>query len=118
ADVQDATAYRILAIGEASKGFGDDLKSRHPHVPWRQILGMRNLLAHEYFIRESELIWETIRVGLPELADVCRAELGRQENQEDSAMTRAVEILSKLPEDIFADERQDSPPQDRDGLDD
>jgi uncharacterized protein with HEPN domain len=33
ADVQDATAYRILAIGEASKDLGDDLKGRHPQVP-------------------------------------------------------------------------------------
>jgi uncharacterized protein with HEPN domain len=47
ADVQDATAYRLLAIGEAVKDLDDDLKSRHPHIPWRQILGMRNILAHD-----------------------------------------------------------------------
>jgi uncharacterized protein with HEPN domain len=76
-DVQDATAYRLLAIGEAAKALDDDLKTRHPHIPWRQILGMRNILAHEYFTRESEIIWETLQVGLPELAAVCRAELAR-----------------------------------------
>ena len=54
-DVQDATAYRLLAIGEAVKDLDDDLKSRHPHIPWRQILGMRNILAHEYFTREIEI---------------------------------------------------------------
>jgi uncharacterized protein with HEPN domain len=73
-DVQDATAYRLLAIGEAAKGLDDGLKSRHPHIPWRQILGIRNILAHEYFTRESEIIWETLQAGLPELAAVCRAE--------------------------------------------
>ncbi len=36
---------------------------------------MRNILAHEYFIREGEVIWETIKSGLPELGDVCRIEL-------------------------------------------
>lgn len=77
ADVQDATAYRILAIGEASKDLGNELKARYPQVPWRQILGMRNILAHEYFVRESEIIWETVQIGLPELAAVCRAELIR-----------------------------------------
>jgi uncharacterized protein with HEPN domain len=76
-DVQDATAYRILAIGEATRDLGDDLKSRHPQLPWRQIMGMRNILAHEYFVRESELIWETTKVGLPDLAAVCRDELKR-----------------------------------------
>ena len=47
ADVQDATAYRLLAIGEAVKDLDDDLRTRHPHIPWRQILGMRNILAHD-----------------------------------------------------------------------
>jgi hypothetical protein len=55
----------------------DDLKSRHSAIPWRQLLGMRNILAHEYFIRESQIIWETVRVALPELAAVCRIELAR-----------------------------------------
>jgi uncharacterized protein with HEPN domain len=76
-DVQDATAYRLLAIGEAAKALSDELKSRHPHIPWRQILGMRNILAHEYFTRESEIIWETLKVGLLELGAVCRIELDR-----------------------------------------
>jgi uncharacterized protein with HEPN domain len=77
ADIQDATAYRLLAIGEASKDFGDNIKLHYPNIPWRQILGMRNILAHEYFVRESEIIWETVLVGLPELATACRAELER-----------------------------------------
>ena len=78
-DVQDATAYRLLAIGEAARDLGDDLKSRHPQIPRRQILGMRNILAHEYFTREGEIIWETTQTGLPELAEVCRIELARLE---------------------------------------
>jgi uncharacterized protein with HEPN domain len=77
ADVQDATAYRILAIGEASKDLDDALKARHPRMRWHQILGMRNILAHEYFVRESEIIWETVKVALPELAAICHIELDR-----------------------------------------
>jgi len=76
-DAQDATAYRLLAIGEAVRQLGDDLRSRHSQIPWREILGMRNILAHEYFTREGEIIWETVKVGLPELAVVCRVELTR-----------------------------------------
>lgn len=76
-DAQDATAYRLLAIGEAARNLDDDFKSRHPQIPRRQIAGMRNILAHEYFIRESEIIRETVKIGLPQLAAACREELDR-----------------------------------------
>ena len=76
-DVQEATAYRLLAIGEAAKSIDDEIKGRHRHIPWREILGMRNILAHEYFIRESEIIWETVKSGFPELLGACRSELMR-----------------------------------------
>ena len=38
---------------------------------------MRNILAHEYFTRESEILWETVQTGLPELAAACHTELKR-----------------------------------------
>jgi uncharacterized protein with HEPN domain len=79
ADVQDATAYRMLAIGEAAKGLSEEIRQRNPQIPWRQILGLRNILAHEYFIRESEVIGETTQAGLPALAAACRTELDREQ---------------------------------------
>lgn len=78
-DVQDATAYRILAIGEVCRLLPEDLKTRHAHIAWHQIAGMRNILAHEYFSRESAIIWDTTRISLPELADMCQIELKRLE---------------------------------------
>lgn len=36
---------------------------------------MRNILAHEYFVRESRIIWQTVKVGLSVLAEACRSEL-------------------------------------------
>lgn len=76
-DSLDATAYRILAIGESSKDLDEAFKARHPEVLWKQVLAMRNLLAHEYFIRESEIIWETVKAELPDLAQACRGELAQ-----------------------------------------
>jgi len=75
-DAQDAMAYRLLAIGEASLHLSAALKVRNPQIPWHQIAGLRNLLAHEYFVRESDLIWETACKDLPALAETCRIELG------------------------------------------
>ncbi len=91
-DVLDATAYRILAIGEACRGIDEALRGRHPDVPWRAIVAMRNFLAHEYFIRESDIIWETVKVGLPELATVCRSELTAL-GQAASSNDRARDLL-------------------------
>jgi uncharacterized protein with HEPN domain len=83
-DAQDATAYRLLAIGEAVRTVGETVKARHTHIPWSQIVGMRNLLAHEYFVRESAILWATIRTGLPPLAKVCRFELGLDDPGDES----------------------------------
>ncbi len=38
---------------------------------------MCNILAHEYFTRESEIVWEIIKTALPKLVAVCRTELAR-----------------------------------------
>lgn len=76
-DIQDATAYRLLAIGEAARSLGADLTSRYESIPWRQIVAMRNILAHEYFSRESDIIWETVQAGLTALTEACRTELIR-----------------------------------------
>lgn len=76
-DVEDATAYRLLAIAEAVGSLDEGIKSQHPEIPWHQIIGMRNILAHQYFARESAILWQTVKVGLPQFARVCRTELSR-----------------------------------------
>ena len=55
--VQDAVMRRLEVIGEAVKGVPDDLRERHPGVPWRQIAGARDVLVHEYSRVDLELTW-------------------------------------------------------------
>jgi len=43
---QDAVIRRLEVIGQAVKGIPLDLRQRHPEVPWRQIAGARDILAH------------------------------------------------------------------------
>ena len=77
ADDEDATAYRRQAIGTAATSLDDSVKVRHPAISWHQIVGLRNILAHQYLIRESAIVWQTVKIGLLRLADVGRTELAR-----------------------------------------
>ena len=52
-------------VGEASKHITEELKSQFPEIEWSQIIGMRNVFAHEYFGIDSSLVWEIIKRDLP-----------------------------------------------------
>lgn len=73
-DVQDATAYRLLAIGGREP---EDLPPRNMGMARFQILVEIPGRLSKYFTRESEIIWETIKARLPKLAAVYHSELAR-----------------------------------------
>ena len=64
---QDATLRKLQVIGEAVKNLSEDVKSRQPHVPWKQIAGMRDKVIHDYFGINLEIVWAVIDKDLPEL---------------------------------------------------
>lgn len=63
----DAVIRNLEIIGEAAKNLSSETRSSRPDIPWEDIIGMRNKIAHEYFGVDIEIIWETIRESLPEL---------------------------------------------------
>jgi uncharacterized protein with HEPN domain len=73
---QDSVIRRLEIIGEAVKGIPDDLRSRHPSVPWRDIAGARDVLIHEYFRVDLEMAWDMIHEDLPELEAEVRRMIG------------------------------------------
>jgi uncharacterized protein with HEPN domain len=74
-DEIDLTAFRLSAVGEASYKLSGELKSRHPHIDWMAIYGMRNVIVHDYDAIRPEKLWEAATEKLNDLADICRVEL-------------------------------------------
>ena len=64
-----ACIKQMEIIGEASNHISDELKSKFTDVEWAQIVGMRNVFAHEYFGIDSSLVWEIIKNDIPDLKE-------------------------------------------------
>lgn len=56
-------------MGEAANHLSPDLTAQHPHVPWRQIVDLRNIVSHEYFQIRLEIIWDVAINDVPNLRD-------------------------------------------------
>jgi uncharacterized protein with HEPN domain len=66
----------LEVISEASRRLSDDLKARHPGIPWKQVAAAGNVYRHEYQDVAALRIWDTVQVALPSLRGVIEQELG------------------------------------------
>ena len=67
---QQAVILNLLHLGEAANRLVEDsadIVQRYPQLPWIQMRGMRNRLAHGYFDINVEVVWTTLQQALPEL---------------------------------------------------
>jgi uncharacterized protein with HEPN domain len=69
---QDAVFRRIEIIGEAAKNVSKKFKEAHPEIEWSKIIGMRNMLIHEYFNIDLKLTWKTTQKDIPELEKIIK----------------------------------------------
>ena len=59
--VLDAVLRNLEIIGEAAKNVPQDVRDRYPEVEWRQIAGLRDVLAHAYFGLEDATLWDIVQ---------------------------------------------------------
>ncbi len=74
---QDAVLRRMETLADAASHLSDEIKGRHPTMPWRQIAAFRNVLAHAYVDVRLDRVWEAIVHDLPQLRAIVADELRR-----------------------------------------
>jgi len=68
--IVDAILRNLMVIGEAAKKLPDEWKLRFGDIEWRKIAGLRDVIAHEYFQLDEEILWDVVSNKLPELKRV------------------------------------------------
>lgn len=56
----DAVVRNLEVIGEAAKKLPDPVRLQHPDIDWKRIAGLRDILIHEYFGVDAEIIWDVV----------------------------------------------------------
>ncbi len=62
-----ATERQLLVIGEAAYHVSEEFREKHPEISWAQIIGQRNVLAHEYGEILVERVWLAATKSVPDL---------------------------------------------------
>lgn len=67
----DAVTHNLMIIGEATKNIPSEITQEYEYIQWKQIIGLRNIIAHTYFSLDYEIIWDIINLNkLDELKQV------------------------------------------------
>lgn len=65
--IQTWFTQNLQIIGEASRSLSSAIRNQHPEVPWTNMIGMRNILTHNYFEIDLDIVWVVVEQELPNL---------------------------------------------------
>ncbi len=63
----DAVIRNLEIIGEAARFIPENVEEKYPDIPWLEMRGIRNILAHEYFGISASILWETVTKNLKDI---------------------------------------------------
>jgi uncharacterized protein with HEPN domain len=64
---KSAIIREIEIIGEAAKNISNDFTKKYPEIPWKNIIGTRDIMAHKYFGVNIEVVWKIVTQDIPQL---------------------------------------------------
>ena len=67
--IQTWILHHIQILGEAAARISDEFQECHSDIPWFKIIGMRNILVHDYFGIDIEAVWSVVENDIPVLYD-------------------------------------------------
>ncbi len=83
----DAVIRNLEVIGEAVKNLPRNIREKYPDLEWKKIAGMRDILIHEYFGVNLEIVWDIVTNKIPKLKNSVKEimeELNSNEKSKDS----------------------------------
>jgi uncharacterized protein with HEPN domain len=69
----DAVIRNFEIIGEASNKLPEEFRKKYPEIPWRSIIGLRNVLIHDYLGVDIKAVWGNLKQELPQLKEQMKA---------------------------------------------
>ncbi|MCA2640433.1 MULTISPECIES: DUF86 domain-containing protein [unclassified Microcystis] len=63
----DAVVHNLQIIGEAAKQIPDEIRRKYPETAWRKIAGLRDIIAHAYFMVNPKIVWDIIATKIEPL---------------------------------------------------
>jgi uncharacterized protein with HEPN domain len=74
-----AVAFEFVTMGEAARAVPEDIQSRYAGIPWDKMQVIRNVIVHEYFRIDEEILWKTCQEDLEPLVPLLEDILNREE---------------------------------------
>ena len=76
--LKHALVRLLEIIGEAANGMSSNIKEKHPGIPWKEMIGMRNRLIHGYFDVDLDIVWQTVSKDIPPLKSLLENAIDEQ----------------------------------------